>query len=625
MRNGNLQGDDWQRVGEGINRLSEAPIYIDNSPDISAMEMRAKCRRLKAEQGLGLIVIDYLQLMRSHKKTDNRTQEISEIARACKQLARELRVPVIALSQLSRAVESRPDKRPMLSDLRECVVGDTRLTDAHTGRQVAIRDVQPGSTILGMGRDQKIGNYEVQDVWSTGVKPVWTLTTRTGRQVTASANHPFLTANGWKRVDELKTGDVIASAMRLPSHGVDLPDRKDLCRLLGCLAGDGTYQKHRSVGFCGSDPAVVEDVRAIVAKHFPDVCWREKKAYGTYQEGDFACVYQNGYGRPYGNPLREWLRCLGIFGHKDNTKFVPDWVFEAGETGAREFLAGYLATDGCVKFRVTNNQVQCSVHFDTVSRRLAADVQALLLRLGVTALINNGSMSDKATQPLYRVSVLAFAENLKRFAEQVQPTGKKALLLQQALRQLPASVTNGSLFGLPVEISQLMFEKTKHLRQQGRKLEGRRLYWKDQNKRPNRDSCAEIAARLQDEQLQVWAESDLLWEEIKSIEAAGEQETFNIKVDCANFLANGIVAHNSGSIEAEADIVMFIYRDAYYKAKEEGAEDQQGNRDSEKIEETELILAKHRSGPTGKVFVGFMPQYTRFENMTDRAPGDLEE
>ncbi len=278
-----------------------------------------------------------------------------------------------------------------------------------------------------------------------------------------------------------------------------------------------------------------------------------------------------------------------------------------------------------MKFRVANNQIQCSVHFDTVSRRLAADVQALLLRLGVTALINDGTMSDKATQPIYRVSILAFAENLKRFAEQVQPTGKKAALLQQAIRQLPASVTNGSLFGLPVEISQLMYEKTKHLRQQGRKLEGRRLYWKDQNKRPNRASCADIATRLHDDELRVWAESDLLWEEIKSIEAAGEQETFDIKVDCANFLANGIVAHNSGSIEAEADIVMFIYRDAYYKAKEEGADEQQGNRDYEKIEETELILAKHRSGPTGKVFVGFIPQYTRFENMTDRAPGDLEE
>ncbi len=120
LRTGFLQSDDWQRVGEGIQRLAEAPIFIDDSPDISALEIRAKCRRLKAEQkGLGMVVIDYLQLMRSHKRTENRNQEISEIARSTKQMARELEVPVIALSQLSRAVESRPDKRPMLSDLRE--------------------------------------------------------------------------------------------------------------------------------------------------------------------------------------------------------------------------------------------------------------------------------------------------------------------------------------------------------------------------------------------------------------------------------------------------------------------------------------------------------------------------
>lgn len=120
LRTGYLQSDDWQRVGEGISRLADAPIFIDDTPDVSAMEMRTKCRRLKAEQGdLGVIMIDYLQLMRSSKRVENRNQELSEIARGCKALARELRVPVIALSQLSRAVESRPDKRPMLSDLRE--------------------------------------------------------------------------------------------------------------------------------------------------------------------------------------------------------------------------------------------------------------------------------------------------------------------------------------------------------------------------------------------------------------------------------------------------------------------------------------------------------------------------
>lgn len=119
LRTGFLKSEDWQKIGETCAMLSEAPIFIDDSPDASALEMRAKCRRLMAEHGLGLVIVDYLQLMRAHKRTENRTQEIGEIARALKALARELKVPVVALSQLSRAVEQRPDKRPMLSDLRE--------------------------------------------------------------------------------------------------------------------------------------------------------------------------------------------------------------------------------------------------------------------------------------------------------------------------------------------------------------------------------------------------------------------------------------------------------------------------------------------------------------------------
>ena len=117
-----------------------------------------------------------------------------------------------------------------------------------------------------------------------------------------------------------------------------------------------------------------------------------RRAYGTYQEGDFSCTYANGYGRPHGNPLREWLRCLGIFGQKDDTNCVPEWVFEAGETGAREFLAGYLSTDGCVKMNRTASHIRWNVHFDTVSRRLAEDVQMLLLRLGIVASIDKGNI-----------------------------------------------------------------------------------------------------------------------------------------------------------------------------------------------------------------------------------------
>ncbi len=121
LRTGQLDETEWNRLVETADKLSRAPVFIDDTAGITVMELRSKARRLKAEHGLDLIIIDYLQLMqgRPSKNGDNRQQEISEISRSLKALARELDVPVIALSQLSRSVESRQVKKPMLSDLRE--------------------------------------------------------------------------------------------------------------------------------------------------------------------------------------------------------------------------------------------------------------------------------------------------------------------------------------------------------------------------------------------------------------------------------------------------------------------------------------------------------------------------
>ncbi|GAA4724311.1 replicative DNA helicase [Brevibacillus fulvus] len=119
MRTGRLEEDDWQKLTMAIGTLAKAPIYIDDSPGVTVQDIRAKCRRLQTERGLGMILIDYLQLIHGRGKGDNRQQEVSEISRTLKGIARELNVPIIALSQLSRSVEQRQDKRPMMSDIRE--------------------------------------------------------------------------------------------------------------------------------------------------------------------------------------------------------------------------------------------------------------------------------------------------------------------------------------------------------------------------------------------------------------------------------------------------------------------------------------------------------------------------
>jgi replicative DNA helicase len=118
-RKGQMNDEEWRRIADAASRLTNAPMFIDDTPAITPLEVRAKCRRLKSQHDIGLVIIDYLQLMGSSKSMESREREISNISRSLKALAKELNIPVIALSQLNRGVEARTDKRPMLSDLRE--------------------------------------------------------------------------------------------------------------------------------------------------------------------------------------------------------------------------------------------------------------------------------------------------------------------------------------------------------------------------------------------------------------------------------------------------------------------------------------------------------------------------
>ena len=219
LRTGFLADSDWPKLARAMGKLSEAPVFIDDSATISVIEMRAKARKLKAEHGLGLIVVDYLQMIHSYKRTENRTQEISEIARSLKSLAKELDIPLIAISQLSRAVEMTGTRRPMLSHLRECVTGDTVVIDADTGASLTVRDLARRSAwprLVSLSRDDGLVPVWPTDVFQKGENDVFEIRTVTGRRLKATAHHPLLTPSGWKKVSELSSGSLIAAADRLP-------------------------------------------------------------------------------------------------------------------------------------------------------------------------------------------------------------------------------------------------------------------------------------------------------------------------------------------------------------------------------------------------------------------------
>ena len=165
VRIGDLEADDWERLTHASEILSKAPIYIDDTPAISILEMRAKSKRLKMEKGLGVVMVDYLQLMQPRTPRENRQQEITEISRSLKQLAKELHVPVIALSQLSRAVEQRNDRKPQLSDLREsgAIEQDADIVMFIYRPEVYFDDAPEGiaELIIGKQRNGPVGSVEL--------------------------------------------------------------------------------------------------------------------------------------------------------------------------------------------------------------------------------------------------------------------------------------------------------------------------------------------------------------------------------------------------------------------------------------------------------------------------------
>ncbi|HEX8982086.1 MAG TPA: replicative DNA helicase [Ktedonobacterales bacterium] len=220
LRTGFIDDDEWERISQSVGTLSEANIYVDDTPGVTLMEMRSKARRLMMDRGFDLLVVDYLQLMQgtvnaNGRSGENRVQEISAISRGLKELARELNVPVLALSQLSRAVESRTDKKPQLSDLREsgCLAADTPVYLPDEGVYRPIKSLVGRDDVRVLALNQETWKLEpaaVSNAFDTGHKPVFRLTTRLGRSIRATANHKFLTIAGWRRLDELTAGDRIA-------------------------------------------------------------------------------------------------------------------------------------------------------------------------------------------------------------------------------------------------------------------------------------------------------------------------------------------------------------------------------------------------------------------------------
>ena len=246
MRSGTMSDSDWTKLASKMGVVSEAPLFIDDSPNMTLMEIRAKCRRLKQRHDLRLVIVDYLQLMTSGKRVESRQQEVSEFSRSLKLLAKELGVPVIAISQLNRGPEQRTDKKPMLSDLREsgCLPATTRILRADTGAEVTMGELYASGErdipVWSLDDSLRYVTRSMTHVFSTGRREVFRFRTASGRTVDLTANHPLLTYAGWQPAGSLDVGARIAIPRHVPAPDHETQWTDDRVIVLAHMLGDGS-------------------------------------------------------------------------------------------------------------------------------------------------------------------------------------------------------------------------------------------------------------------------------------------------------------------------------------------------------------------------------------------------
>lgn len=614
LRTGLLKDAEWPRIAQAMGALSEAQIYIDDSPGLSVMEMRTKARRLKAANNLGLIIVDYLQLMQG-RSSENRVQEVSDISRSLKSLARELQIPVIACSQLSREPEKRPDHRPQLADLREsgCLTGDAPvyLPDLGTYTPIAELVGKVGFRVLALNTNTwELERRPVAKAFSTGRKPVFRLTTQLGRSVRATGNHKFLTINGWRRLDELRRGDRVALPRRLVGPtGQTMSD--DELALLGHLIGDGCTLPRHVQQYTTNDLGLAETVAGLATRLFPRTITPR-----INRERDWYQVYLSATGRlthRVRNPIAKWLDELGVFGLRSYEKFVPEKVFSQPRPQIARFLRHLWSTDGCIILSVGRDHY-ANIYYASSSSRLARDVQSLLLRLEINARMTRHSQGHKGRDQ-YHVQVTGKAD-VERFVAQVGGLGTSKSVQMSAISTYVGSrVANTNRDVIPSEVWKTIAVPAMQLAgltSRGMQAELENAYCGTALYKQNlsRERTARLPTVVGSDELMSIASSDVYWDRVASIETDGEDEVYDLTVeDLHNFVAGNIVVHNS--LEQDSDLVLFIYRERFYN--DNVAEDRRNI--------AEIIIAKHRNGPTGKIELLFIDEQTKFANL-DRRRGN---
>jgi replicative DNA helicase len=439
----------------------------------------------------------------------------------------------------------------------------------------------------------------------SGTKPVFRMRLASGRQIEATANHRFRTVDDWVALEDLAVGARIAVPRRLDGPLDARPMDADEVVLLAHLLGDGCVLPREPVHYTSADPANLDAVEGAASRRFGITPRR------TAQESWWHSYLPAPTHLTHGvrHPISAWWSSLGLEDCRSWQKFVPDPVHRAPLHQVQVFLRHLWATDGTLGVRREGaGGPRVRIAYATTSRRLVDDVQRLLLRCGIQSRISVVPEGVHRTGYVLRIDG---ADHQRRFLTEIGVHGARGAHVAPALAALEGVVANPNVDTIPsevrVQIKAAMVDagitQRRLAAELGEPYCGSYLLGSPSRPRSMRrgrlDAIAEIVGA---KGLADLAGSDVLWDRVVSIEPLGEQPVYDATVlDTHNFVANGIVAHNS--LEQDADIVVFLYRDEHYNAE------------SPDRGTAEVLVAKHRAGPTGVARLAFLDHYTKFANM----------
>ena len=344
-----------------------------------------------------------------------------------------------------------------------------------------------------------------------------------------------------------------------------------------------------------------ENLRAVTraAMHFGVLAVRDEDPAARCTTLRLRAPYRLARGRR--NPIAQWLDDLGLFGLRSNEKFVPQAMFHAPKRQIALFLNHIWATDGSVT--VNKSQRGGRVYYHSTSRRLVDDLSQLLLRLGIST--RTRTARKTGYRDGYTIDISG-ADSQRRFLQEIGVHGVRSASAVALLEIIRDRQANTNVDTVPLEVWDAVRAEltdkgltTREFQEAlGMQYCGTTLY----KSAPSRERLARVATVLESAELELDATNDVFWDEVKEVELVGVEEVFDATVlGSHNFVANGIAVHNS--IEQDADVVILLHREAMYE------------RESPREGEADVIVAKHRNGPTDTIVVAFQGHYSRFTNM----------